>query len=382
MFYLGCDQHARQITICLRDEKGDVVLKRQVSTRPAKIGRFLDEVGELTEGDGGYLAMVEVCGFNEWFLDMLHEKGCRERVLIQPQLKSTRKTDRRDAAELSELLWVNRERLREGKRVNGLRRVTLPGPEDRQLRKLTTRRSKTKRRRGKVVTQIKTVLRNHNLQHDCPTKKLDTKKGFAWLRELELPAEDRLEVDQLLDEWELLSQQLEAQDALLEEHGRREEKGVSILTTIPGCALFSALVLLSRIGELSRFANPRSLANYFGLTPKCNNTGDAKQRLGSISKEGSALVRFVLGLMVTSVIRKDPWMRKFYRRIKVRRGAKIARVAVMRRLCTVIYHMLKHEEPYVVGGPDEVTRQRTLRQCLREEASPRVASFEASESSG
>jgi hypothetical protein len=124
------------------------------------------------------------------------------------------------------------------------------------------------------------------------------------------------------------------------------------------------------------------LANYFGLTPKCNNTGDAKQRLGSISKEGSALVRFVLGLMVTSVIRKDPWMRKFYRRIKVRRGAKIARVAVMRRLCTVIYHMLKHEEPYVVGGPDEVTRQRTLRQCLREEASPRVASFEASESSG
>jgi transposase len=249
--------------------------------------------------------------------------------------------------------------------------VTLPDAEDRQLRKLTTRRCQTKRRRGRILTQIKTVLRNHNLQHGIPTKKLDTKKAFAWLGQLKLPAEDGLQLNQLLEEWEMLTRHLEQIDGLLAEHGKRHEDQVSLLTSIPGCALLSALVLISRIGDLTRFANPRSLGNYFGLTPTCKNSGETTKRLGSISKEGSALVRFILGLMVTSVVRKDPWMRQFYRRIKLRRGAKIARVAVMRRLCTIIYHMLRHEEAYAIGGPRAVLAHREVKQMMA--AGERVA---------
>ena len=44
-------------------------------------------------------------------------------------------------------------------------------------------------------------------------------------------------------------------------------------------------------------------------------------------------------------------MRKWYRNIKLRRGSKIARVAVMRRITTVFWHMFKHEEAYCIGGP-------------------------------
>jgi transposase len=129
--------------------------------------------------------------------------------------------------------------------------------------------------------------------------------------------------------------------------------------------LLSALVLLSRIGDLARFPNPRSLANYFGLTPTCKNSGEQTNRIGGISKEGSALVRFVLGLMVTQVVRHDAWMRSFYRRIKKRRGAKIARVAVMRRLCTVIYRMLETNQPYIVGGPGEVQKHREFAKMMK-----------------
>ena len=161
-----------------------------------------------------------------------------------------------------------------------------------------------------------------------------------------------------MEDYELVNQQLEKIDALLETHGQRHENKLTVLRTIPGCALFSALVLTSRIGDLSRFASPRALANYFGLTPTCRNSGQQTKRLGGISKEGSKLVRFVLGLMVTQLVRRDAWMRAFYRRIKKRRGAKIARVAVMRRLCTVIYRMLQKNEPYVTGGPAAVLQQR------------------------
>jgi transposase len=217
--------------------------------------------------------------------------------------------------------------------------------------------------------QIKTLLRNYNLQHDCPTKGLHTKKAFAWLRGLAvLSEEDRLELDQLLEDFELVNKHLEAQDELLQKHGERHEYRLGVLKTIPGCALLSALVLLSRIGDLARFPNPRSLANYFGLTPTCKNSGEQTNRIGGISKEGSALVRFVLGLMVTQVVRHDSWMRSFYKRIKTRRGAKIARVAVMRRLCTVIYRMLETNQPYIIGGPTEVQNHREFAKAMR--ASP------------
>jgi hypothetical protein len=108
--------------------------------------------------------MLEVCGFNYWLVRLLREYGCREVILIQPEKRSKRKTDRRDASALAELLWVNRD------------------------------------------------------------------------------------------------------------------------------------------------------------------------RLGSITKQGSAMARFILGQLVMHVLRRDPWMKAWYGRIKRRRGAKIARVAVMRRL--------------------------------------------------
>ena len=109
MLYLGIDQHAKQITISLRDDTGTVVLNRQVSTEPTSCLAFLTQLRERAEGQG-YVAIVEVCGFNDWLLDLLPKYGCVQTVLIQPDTKRKVKTDRRDAKALSELLWLNRDR--------------------------------------------------------------------------------------------------------------------------------------------------------------------------------------------------------------------------------------------------------------------------------
>jgi hypothetical protein len=63
MFYLGIDQHARQLTISLRDDQGDVVQARQVSTQPEKIQEFFERLKRDFLRDGeSFLAVVEVCG--------------------------------------------------------------------------------------------------------------------------------------------------------------------------------------------------------------------------------------------------------------------------------------------------------------------------------
>lgn len=115
---------------------------------------------------------------------------------------------------------------------------------------------------------------------------------------------------------------------------------------------------------IERFPRPGSLANYWGLTPGCRNSGEATDRLGSITKQGSATARFILGQLVLHVLRRDPWMRGWYGRIKRRRGSKIARVAVMRRLATIVWQIVKHEAPYTIGGPTEVQRLQTTRDAI------------------
>ena len=60
------------------------------------------------------------------------------------------------------------------------------------------------------------------------------------------------------------------------------------------------------------------------------------------------------------VLRKDVWMRTWFRGIKRRRGSKIARVAVMRRLATILWHMLTKNEAYACGGPPRARLKRPV----------------------
>src|SRR6516164_4435693 len=83
MHYLAIDQHARQLTVNLRDEEGNVVLRRQVSTQPAKVREFFAGLRDQYDPSGGYMTILEVCGFNDWLLALLQEYGCRETVLVQ-----------------------------------------------------------------------------------------------------------------------------------------------------------------------------------------------------------------------------------------------------------------------------------------------------------
>ena len=141
MLYLAIDQHRKQLTVNLRNEAGDVLLKRQVSTEWPRVREFLAEVQKQALPAEGFIAILEVCGFNDWLLKLLAEYGCRETILIQPEKQSKKKTDRRDANTLGEILWVNRQRLLAGKNVQGIRRVQPASEQDAADRQITAVRN-------------------------------------------------------------------------------------------------------------------------------------------------------------------------------------------------------------------------------------------------
>src|SRR6478752_1855843 len=347
MLYLGIDQHARQITISLRDNSGDVLEARQVSTQPGRINAFFEQLTRerLRKGEL-FVAVLEVCGFNDWLIRMLKDYRCHKVILIQPDDRKKRKTDRRDAAALSELLWANRERLLHGKPVRGLRQVEITDPADQESRRLTTLRKEAGVARARLINKVKWVLRRHNLQWGMPTKTFPTAKAVAWLKGLALPEVDRLEMDHLLADLEQADRRLkDREQAIARRSAARPE--VAVLSSMPGVGRgITALSLACRVGRVARFPRAHSLANYWGLTPGCRNSGESDQRLGRITKAGSPTARWLLAQLVYKVLRKDARLREWFKRIKRRRGPTVARVAVMRKLATVIWHMPSKGQTY------------------------------------
>jgi transposase len=347
MLYLGIDQHARQITVSLRGENGDVLLARQVSTEPDRIHAFFDRLTRnRLRGGESFVAVLEVCGFNDWLIHMLRHYGCHKVILIQPDDRKKRKTDRRDAAALSELLWANRDRLLSGKPVRGLRQVEITSTADQEDRRLTTLRKESGVARARLINKVKQILRRHNLQWGLPTKTFPTAAAVAWLKGLALPEIDRLEMDHLLADLERAEKRLKDLEQVIARRSAASP-GVAVLSSMPGVGRgFTALSLACRVGRVERFPRAHSLANYWGLTPGCRNSGENDQRLGRITKAGSATARWLLAQLVHKVLRRDARLREWFRRIKRRRGSTVARVAVMRKLATIIWHMLSKRKTY------------------------------------
>lgn len=346
MLYLGIDLHKSQITINLRNEKGDVIQTGQVSTQHDTISEFFNSLVKQAGRCRGFMAIFEVCGFHDWLHEKLKECRCKEIVVVQPDNTSRLKTDRRDANALCELLWTNRKRLQDDARPNGIRRVFLPEYGDAKTRQLANLREFLVAQRTKVINKVRGLLRKHNMDQDAPSqKRYGTQKNRRWLEKLELPTCDRTETDIHLKIWK----EYDAQILSVESELAKCYEGnpaIMRLTSIPGISVMGAITLFSRVGDIMRFKTPDSLANYFGLTPGCRNSGESKHRIGSITKTGSRMARHVLNHAVNHAVRKCPDMKTWHKKIKTRRGAKTARVAVMRKLATIAWHILRWEKSY------------------------------------
>ena len=172
MLYLGIDQHARQITISLRDDRRRCPAGSTGVDAAGRIHAFFQQLTRERLRDGeGFVAVLEVCGFNDWLIRMLQDYRCHKVILIQPEERKKQKTDRRDAATLSELLWVNRDRLLDGKPVRGLRQVDIASTTDQENRRLTTLRKEAGQAQTRLSTRSSTCSVVTTCNGRCPPRR-------------------------------------------------------------------------------------------------------------------------------------------------------------------------------------------------------------------
>jgi transposase len=114
------------------------------------------------------------------------------------------------------------------------------------------------------------------------------------------------------------------------------------LLALPGVGPVLAGVFFAEIGDVHRFPTAAHLASWAGLTPR-HRESDTTVHRGSITKQGSRLVRWA-AIEAVAKRRGGPKLRADFHRIAERRGKPKARVAVARRLLSLVYYGLRDGE--------------------------------------
>src|SRR6266513_885945 len=323
--YVGIDVHRKRSQVAVIDQDGEVLANRNV---PNGTETILGVIGGLPSGTPA--AFEAAFGWG-WLVELLEDYGFDPHLVHPLQCKAIAsarlKNDKVDAAILAQLL-----------RAGLLPEAWIAPPPVRQLRALLRHRAQLVRLRTLLRNRIHAVLADHG--HDRP-EGCWSGPGRAWLASLPLPAVSR-EVGE--DDLALIDAlQVPIDRPGLEVHRRaRSDPRVKVLTRLPGVGPFTALVILTEVGDITRFGSARKLAAWAGLTPTVRGS-DRTVRHGHISKQGSAWVRWVL-CEAAQTAKRSPQFAASYQELARRRGKKIATTAIARKLLTRTYHLLTSAE--------------------------------------
>ena len=219
-----------------------------------------------------------------------------------------------------------------------------------QLRLLVRLRITLGRQRARAKNQLQAVLHQEGFKK--PVTDVFGKRGRAWLKGLDLSAAARVVVDTWLREVDHLDVELSAQTRELERLAKADARA-RFLQSVPGIGPYAAMVILAEVGDVKRFGNKRALASYAGLTPVVLESAGKRKR-GGITHQGSNTLRWIMLQVAQVAARCSPGARSYYAGLRQRKPAQVAKIALARKMLTVVWALLHHgvcfdEELFIRG---------------------------------
>ena len=220
-------------------------------------------------------------------------------------------------------------------------KIWVPSGEDRDLRQLLWHRHRMVQARTRLMNQLQAVALNEGLRCKKKLWREKRRKQLEAIRLAPWASRRREDLLQLLDG--LNPTIAELTEAIEQEVEKSAE--ARRLMTHPGVGPLTSLAFVLIIGRAERFQCGKQIAAYLGLVPLEDSSGE-RRRLGHITKQGNSLLRFLLVEAAQVTARSLPEWRSKYVHLTMRRGRKIAKVAMARRLAVRLYWMMRKEWDY------------------------------------
>lgn len=337
MKHVGLDVHQTRTQVCLiDDETGEIIDNQSILT--AQVCDFIRDLGPEE------LQVVLESGGVSWFVALQLQSLAVPVIVVdarkahrQLECHATAKTDAHDARGLA---WLSYKRL-----VQDMQ-VWLPDQATLILRHCTRLREDLVSDRTRTINRLRGELRGLGLR--CEASDMSSAKARRWWEQMRplLPPAVAAMLDRRWSRLRGLDEDLREVDKQLEEL-IEEDPACQQLSSIPGCGLVLTATIRAEIGDIQRFAEPKHLRSYAGLTPQVHQSGE-KRKTGPLEKRHDPHLRRALLLLAQQVARTRAWadtrLRNRYRQHYYRLGPNVARVALARRLCDLIHVLLTRGE--------------------------------------
>jgi transposase len=326
--YIGVDFHARVQTISyLTTEDGAIEQVELHHLKDDVRGFYQQFVGEVIVG-------FETSGYAYWFEEMLEELGHQvwigDAAEIRRRARRRQKNDRRDANLILDLMMRG-----------DFPRLHRQSPESRQVLQQLRYRQRLVKMRTMTINTLRFMAMSRGVS---VRGHLSSRVSQERMKAVPLSPVLSQQRDELLNLVQELTLKIARAQQWLEQQAQQDAQ-VRMLMTHPGLGPLTALCLVHTLAPINRFRNGRRVTGYVGLDPVENSSAE-RQRFGSISKQGSRLLRFLLVEAGQVAVRQDPNLKQFYWRVQLRRNRPKAKVAVARRLLVRAFIMLRDQIDY------------------------------------
>ncbi len=277
---------------------------------------------------------MEASGHGRWFerlvAELHFELWIGDAAEVRTKRVRKQKTDRQDAQLILKLMLKD-----------DFPQIWVPSWENRDLRQLLWHRHRMVQARTRMINQLQAIALNEGLR--CK-QRLWGERGRQQLESFRLaPWASRRRHD-LLELLDRLNPTITELTRAIEREVEKYPEARRLMTH-PGVGPLTALAFVLIIGEVERFQCGKQIASYLGLVPLEDSSGK-RRRLGHITKQGSSMLRFLLVEAAHVATRSLPEWRSQYFHLMMRRGRKIAKVALARKLAVRLYWMWRKQWDY------------------------------------
>lgn len=333
--FVGIDYHKRYSVISVVNASGGRLLEVRVdgNTRNGFQKVFSRLPGPAT-------VAMEACWNWGKLHDLLEEVPNVEEIVLSHPYKtriiaeSQIKTDKLDARKLAELL-----------RGNFISRAYAPSREVRQQKEKLRQRLYWVRVRTAVRNRVHIILDRQAVLEMPQRSDLFTGRGMKILRSLRLPDRDQFLLDQNLECLEMLERHVKA----IEKEMAclcKEDEDLRLLCSLPGLGTTLAPVIGLEIDNIERFPRSDKLVAYAGLAASTHSSG-GKTYHGKMLWQSNRWLKWAFIEAAWVAIGCNPYFGTMYRQYRARgKGANTAITRVARRLCQIVWHVLKERRPY------------------------------------
>lgn len=328
---IGIDVHKVSTQVCVLTEDGEYVESR-IRTERDSLSRVFGQRARAR-------VLLEASTESEWVARHLELLG-HEVIVADPNFapmyasRSRKvKTDKRDARTLCQACHLGAYRL-----------AHRSSDASRLLRKHLRARQALVQARTRMISVCRALLRQEGLRvPSCGAA------SFAQrVRSLELEGAQREALEPLLQIHDQLCTQIDVTDKKVE-HAVEADQRVQRLLTVPSVGPVTAATFVAVVDDISRFESADKLQSYLGLVPQEYSSGEKQQR-GHITKAGNSRLRSLLVECAWGIMRrrnpKIEALEQWAARIALRRGKRVAVVALARKLAAILFAMTKHARDF------------------------------------